>query len=322
MYSGERLRWCSVWMMVLGRLVVLVRLDDRQAVLGRVEHAGLQRLVDLAEVHRRRDRAEGVPDLRPRPGCSGRGSSRPSGRRGWPPSPCGCRCCARRPRRSRSRLMPRFLLATISSMRLANFGSLTTRSKCGEVLEQVGDAEQPQLRHERSRRCGALAQITSIEPRRTPSTIATSEPSCAAGKTSTLMRPLRPLLDQLPEHLVAFVVHAADRLVVAHPQRDLLCGRAPGGQRERRRRNDCGKALHEIPPQGEFSSVIEPEPTAAVSYAMSGRRGTPDSRRPRGTGARRGARFRSRRRRPRCAAGNPEGAGGRPVTASAPTSAR
>ena len=48
----------------LGRLVVAIGLDDRERVLGGIEHAGLQRLIDLAEIHRRRDRAEGRPDLR------------------------------------------------------------------------------------------------------------------------------------------------------------------------------------------------------------------------------------------------------------------
>ena len=61
----------------------------------------------------------------------------------------------------------------------------------------------------------------STEPIRTPSIIATSEPSWAAGKMSIWT--LLPVLSasELFKRLVAFVIHAADRLVVAEPQTGL-----------------------------------------------------------------------------------------------------
>ena len=123
--------------------------------------------------------------------------------------------------------MPRFLLAIRSSIALDELRIVDDALEVRQILEQVGDAEQAELGNH-GRGIGDVgaddvdrAEAHALDHRDLGAKL-------RGGEDIDADLPLAALLDELLEHLVALVVHAAEGLVVAHPQADFLRERGTG----------------------------------------------------------------------------------------------
>jgi hypothetical protein len=225
------------------RLVVLVGLDHREAVLGSVQHAGLQRLVHLAEVHRRRDGAEGLPHL-DLDGVVLHADLHAFQVVGTANRALAAVDVAHAGGIEGHELDAEVLAGDEALDLLGELRIVHHALEMGEVLEEIGDAEKSELRDE----CRGVGRVGADHVDRAQAQALHHghfRAELRRGEHIDADAAFRALLDELLEHLVAFVIHASGRLVVASAQPEVL---SADSEAKDSRYQQSGDANHGVPP--------------------------------------------------------------------------